>query len=129
MNKEDLLGDMPLELLTQALDDDGDGVADESAWVAVSASAEERLRTAFGGDVPAKHAQAAAYARKLFLLVTLYNRRGLTAEANPYTTAANRAEERLYKLSSGEVSVDGGNTEPSFIGEPAKIAGTKGLMA
>lgn len=129
MNKEDLLGDMPLELLTQALDDDADGLADDSAWAAVSASAEDRLRTAFGGDVPERHAQAANHARKLFLLVILYNRRGHTAEANPYTSAANRAEERLYRLASGEDSTSGGDTEPSFIGEPAKIAGTKGLMA
>ena len=129
MNKEDLLGDMPLELLNEALDDDGDGQPDASAWVAVCASAEDRLRTAFGGDVPARHAQAASFARKLFLLVILYNRRGHTAEANPYTSAANRAEERLYRIASGEDSVDGGTTEPSFIGEPAKIAGTSGLMA
>lgn len=129
MTQEDLIGEMPRELLVQALDDDGDGLADEAAWTAVLASAEDRLRNAFGGDVPAKHAQAAAHARKLFLLVTLYNRRGHTAEANPYTSAANRAEDRLHRLASGEDSTDGGEAEPSFIGEPAKISGTKGLMA
>ena len=52
MNQEDLLGEMPLDLLTQALDDDGDGLADAAAWASVCASAEERLRNAFGGDVP-----------------------------------------------------------------------------
>ena len=129
MNQEDLLGEMPLDLLTQALDDDGDGLADAAAWASVCASAEERLRNAFGGDVPAKHAQAAAYARKLFLLVLLYNRRGHTAEANPYTSAANRAEDRLPRLASGEDSTDGGDVEPAFIGEPAKVSGTRGLMA
>jgi len=129
MRMDELLGEIPQQMLTEALDDDADGIADESAWAAVQASAEERIRTAFGGDVPATHIAAAAYARKLFILVVLYNRRGLTAEANPYTSAANRAEERLYKLASGEASTDGGSTEPTFIGEPAKIAGTSGLMA
>ncbi|MGI5868677.1 MAG: hypothetical protein ACOX9C_04425 [Kiritimatiellia bacterium] len=129
MRMEDLLGEMPLELLAQALDDDGDGLPDAAAWEAVRESAEERLRNCFGGDVPPRHAQAAAYARKLFTLVTLYNRRGHTAEANPYAAAANRAEERLRRLASGEDSTDGAEAVPAFIGEPAKISGTRGLLA
>lgn len=129
MTHADLLGEMPAELMLQALDDNGDGIADEAAWVAVHGAAEERLQGAFGGAVPARHAAAGRAALKLFCLVILYNRRGMTGEANPYTTAANRAETRLEKLSSGEASVDGGSADPVWVGQPAKVAGLRGNMA
>ncbi len=129
MEIEDLTGEMPLDLITQALDDNGDGEADEGTWGKVQAAAEERLRSAFGGDVPARHALAAAHARKLFILVALYNRRGFTGEANPYTAEANRAEKRAQDLAAGDVSTDGGAAEPAFVGTPAKVAGLRGNMA
>ena len=129
MNQADLLGEIPVAILTEALDDNGDGTADEAAWAAVVSAAEERLHSAFGGDVPPRHAAAATRARKLFALVILYNRRGFTGEANPYTTAANLAEKRLEALAAGEVTTDGGNTDPVFVGQPAKIAGVRGNLA
>lgn len=128
MNMDELLGEMPRELLIQALDDDGDGRADAAAWESVQAAAEERIRAVFGGDPPPRHATATAYARKLFILVILYNRRGHTADANPYTAAAKAAEKRLEDIAAGDVLLDGGTTEPAFIGRPAKVANTKGLM-
>jgi hypothetical protein len=129
VNQAELLGDMPQALLTEALDDNRDGAADDDAWAAVQVAAEERIRSAFGGDAPAKHAIAAAHARKVFLLEILYNRRGFTGDANPHTAAANRVEKRLEALAAGEVSTDGGDAEPVFIGQPAKVAGLRGNMA
>jgi hypothetical protein len=128
MTMDELLGEMPKALLVQALDDDGDGIADAGAWEAVQAAAEERIRAAFGGDPPAKHATAVSHARKLFILVVLYDRRGFTGETNPYTAAANRAEKRLEDIASGDASLDAGGTEPAFVGRPAKVANTAGLM-
>lgn len=129
MTREELLGEMPEALQVQALDDNGDGMAEAAAWQAVHAAAESRLRGCFGGTVPAKHAVVSEHALKLFLLVILYNRRGMIGDANPYTSAADRAERRLEALASGEASVDGGDTEPVFVGEPAKVAGLRGNMA
>ena len=129
MNPSDLLGEIPHDLLTQALDDNGDGTIDAAAWDAVQAAAEERLRAAFGGDVPLRHALTATHARKLFILVILYNRRGFTGEANPYTNAANRAEKRLEEIAAGEVEFSEDAVDPIFVGEPAKVAGLQGNMA
>lgn len=129
MEQAELLGEMPLALLTEALDDNRDGAADDAAWAAVQAAAEERIRSAFGGAAPARHALAAAHARKVFMLEILYNRRGFTGEANPHTAAANRVEKRLEALAAGEVTTDGGDAEPVFVGQPAKVAGLKGNLA
>lgn len=127
MDWKDLAGEMAPALIEQALDDDGDGIADASAWTLVQAGAEGRIRGCFGGPAPEQHADAAIEARRLFLLETLYNRRGIT-ERNPYTARATAAEKRLRALASGEESTSG-DAGAAFIGEPAKVAGTKGLMA
>lgn len=127
---EELAGFMPLSRIVEALDDDGDGLADDAAWASVLQAAEDRLATIFGaGGVPAAAGALAEYARKLFALELLYNRRGLAGEDNPYAAEAQRAEARLRALVSGEENTDGASTEPVIIGEPAKIAGTGGLIA
>lgn len=126
----ELAGHMPPQRIVEALDDDGDGLADDAAWAAVLRAVEDRLATVFGpGGVPAAAAGLAEYARKLFALELLYNRRGLAGEENPYEAEAQRAEARLRALASGEENTDGATTEPVIIGEPARIAGTGGLLA
>ena len=92
------------------------------------ATAEDRLRAIFGAAaVPATF--EVEHARKLFALSLLYARRGLGGDENPFEAQATAAEARLRALASGEESTDGGTTEPVIIGEPAKIAGTGGLIA
>ena len=128
MNYEDLSGEMPLATIVQALDDDGDGQADETAWAAVQASAEERIADAFGGAVPERCAGAVAYARKVFLLDILYGRRGFSGDKNPFASKARDTEARLRKLSSGDeapAGIGGG----TVFSEPAKVAGVTGLLA
>jgi hypothetical protein len=128
MQYQDLSGEMPLANIIEALDDDGDGAADDSAWAAVQASAEERIAEAFGGSVPAEYASGVTHARKLFLLEILYRRRGFTGERNPFSSQASKAEDRLRKLATGEETPQGAGGG-SAITEPAKINGITGLMA
>lgn len=128
LNYTDLSGEMPLQAITQALDDDGDGQADDLAWQKVLSSARMRIDEAFGGAVPPRYAGAAQYALRIFCCEILYRRRGFSGERNPYTSQANRAEDRLRKLATGEETPEGGGGGTMY-GEPAKIAGTKGLMA
>lgn len=127
MDWKTLAGAMSLSRIEQALDDDGDGIADESAWALVQSDAEERIQGCFGGAIPEQHTAAATAARKLFILETLFSRCGIT-EGNPYTKRANDAETRLRKLASGEAS-SSGDSGAVFVGEPAKVAGTTGMMA
>ena len=129
MDRNELIGQITEELLISALDDNGDGQADEAVWAAVVAAADKRLQAIFGGPTPPRHELAAGHARRLFVLTTLYNRRGFTGEANPYTAAADRAEKHLMGVAGGEVSTDAGSTEPVFVGQPTRAAGMGRLMA
>lgn len=128
MNWQDLSGEIPLASIEQALDDNGDGAADEEAWTSVQTSAQDRINDAFGGYVPVRYARAAEYARKIFLCEILFRRRGLSGDRNPFSSQATKAEDRLRALANGTDSPEGsgGGTE---ISEPAKISGTPGLMA
>ena len=130
MTLQDLEGDMTLADITDALDDNKDGVADDSAWEKVQASAAERVSNAFGGATPAAYAQSAAYALKVFILEILYRRRGFTDKSNPFTSQANSAEKRLTNLSSGTDRPDAG-TSGAGEAETQELAATPatGLMA
>lgn len=83
MDWRDLAGEMPLEQIVQALDDNRDGEVDEAAWERVQAGAAERLRDCFGGPPPAKFNQTCGYAQKVFMLEALYVRRGFYGKENP----------------------------------------------
>ena len=89
MDWKTLAGAMSLSRIEQALDDDGDGIADESAWALVQSDAEERIQGCFGGAIPEQHTAAATAARKLFILETLFSRCGIT-EGNPLHQARKR---------------------------------------
>lgn len=130
MTIEDLQGEMTLADITDALDDDKDGVADDAAWTQVQASAAERVTNAFGGETPAAYAAAAAYALKVFILEILFRRRGFSDRANPFTSQAGAAERRLTNLASGTDRPDAG---ASGAGEAQTVelaaTPTTGLMA
>ena len=126
MEYADLAGLIPVANIVQALDDDGDGVADTAAWTAVQAAAANRIADCFGGPTPARHANAAAWALKVFLCELLLDRRGFSEGRNPFTARAAAAETRLRKLATGEETPDGVGGGEIYV-TPAKIAGINGL--
>jgi len=130
MEITDLQGEMTLTDITDALDDNKDGTADEAAWTQVQASAADRVTNAFGGATPSEYAAPAAYALKVFILEILFRRRGFTDKANPFSSQANAAEKRLTNLSSGAERPDAG---ASGAGEAQTVelaaTPTTGLMA
>jgi hypothetical protein len=126
MEYTDLAGLIPSANIVQALDDDGDGVADTAAWTSVQAIAADRIADCFGGPAPARHATAAAWALKVFLCEILYGRRGLSEGRNPFTTQAAAAETRLRKLATGQETPEGVGGGEIYT-TPAKIAGISGL--
>ncbi len=123
----ELSGDMTPTIIEQALDDNGDGIADDEVWQAVLSAALSRVRVACS-DAMTRHPDAASYAMRMFCCESLWTRRGFTDEGNPFRARATAAENRLRALASGDES-DSGDSDAVFIGEPAKIAGLKGLMA
>lgn len=124
MDWMDLAGEMPLEQIVQSLDDNRDGEVDEAAWERVKAAATERLNDCFGGVPPAKFAGTCGYALKVFVLESLYTRRGFTGRENPYAQKAMDAERRLRALAGGEESVDAGSATGFVADQP--LSGTPG---
>ena len=125
---DDLIGDMPEQKIIEALDDDGDGLADESAFRAVLASANERAAAIFGGNVPPQYSVAAGHAVRVFCLDLLYRRRGTADEANPWTKLAEAQEARLRALAAGTEAIDA-STDGVVISKPAKIYNSTGVMS
>ncbi len=125
---EDLLGCLPWQKLTEALDDDGDGIADDAVFEAVLGAALDRARAAFGGEPPARHEAAARRAARVFLLDLLYRRRGVADEANPWARQAAEEEERLRALATGAEAVDA-TEDGVVIAKPAKIYGSTGVLS
>lgn len=99
----DLLAYLPLAQITTALDDDGDGVLDETVWQAVVAQASRRILDIFNADrVPDKFAAACQSALVLLVASALYTRRGFYGAANPVADDVTAALERLRRLAASE---------------------------
>lgn len=125
---DDLTGDMPEQMIIAALDDDRDGFADEKAFGAALASANERAAAIFGGAVPERYSAAADHAVRVFLLDLLYRRRRTPEGENPWARQAEAQEERLRALASGTEAIDG-TTDGAVISKPAKVYNALGVMS
>ena len=125
---DDLVGDMPEQMIVAALDDDRDGFADEKAFDAALASANARADAIFGGAVPPQYATASDYAVRVFLLDLLNRRHGDADGSNPWAAMAEAQEARLRALASGTESIDG-STDGAVISKPAKIYNALGVMS
>lgn len=125
---DDLVGDMPEEMIVQSLDDDRDGLADDKAFSAALASANARAEAVFGGPVPARYARTADYAVRVFLLDLLYRRHGDADEKNPWARLAEQEEARLKGLANGTEAIDA-TSDGAVIAKPAKIYNTLGVMS
>ena len=125
---DDLAGDMPEQMIIAALDDDRDGFADEKAFSAALASANERAEAIFGGAVPDRYSASADHAVRIFLLDLLYRRHGDADEKNPWAKLAGEQEAHLRALASGTEAIDS-TTDGAVISKPAKIYNTLGVMS
>ena len=125
---DDLTGDMPEQMIIAALDDDRDGLADDKAFFAALASANERAEAIFGGAVPERYASAADHAVRIFLLDLLYRRHGDADEKNPWAKLADEEAARLRALASGTESIDA-TADGAVISKPAKIYNSLGVMS
>lgn len=125
---DDLVGDMPERMIVEALDDDGDGFADDSAFNAALKSANARADAIFGGEVPARYARTADYAVRVFLLDLIHRRHGDTDEKNPWARLADQEETRLKGLANGTEAIDA-TSDGAVIAKPAKIYNTLGVMS
>lgn len=122
---------LPPQFILEACDDDKDGVEDAGLFDAILAEADgelngilgQRFTVPFTGDLPPILPRAAT----LFVLETLYRRRGYGTEANPnpFTGEARRMREKLDRIARGEepLAPEQVRTRPSvsLITEPSNV--------
>lgn len=130
--------DIPSEFLTQALDDNGDGLEDDDLFDTILATAAEEIDSYLEGryalpitPVPMLLAAAA----KVFVLETLYSRRGYSADTdpiNPWSARATGYRERLKAIANGDeaLRVNTEKAAPSItvISEPARTHSRSGRL-
>lgn len=121
-----LEADIPREYLIEALDDDGDGV--EDAGTAVLDAASEKVDGYLAGRYTVPFAspypslvKRAAY---VFAAESIYRRRGIPDEKNPWAKEAGKLMAKLELISQGKLSLDiaaaPGRSSGDVIGEASK---------
>lgn len=106
VQQADVSVDIPPSFIVEALDDDGDGVADVGLWDQVAAAAStavdsrlgQRYATPFLQNVPAIVTEAA----RIFASEMLYNRRGVPKDKNPFAGPANEMRSKLDLIGEGK---------------------------
>ncbi len=100
---------IPPQHLRDALDDDGDGQADDGLLDEIIASASQAVDAALAGlfSVPFADPAPAVVAEAAFVFACerVYDRRQIT-ERNPWRGQADTWRERLEKIGKGELKLD-----------------------
>lgn len=138
VEQSDIEALIPAEFLRQALDDDGDGVADAGVFDKIVETVEEEIDAALGQKYSVPFAEpypaVVRLAAKILTLWSLYQRRGFHGEANPWETEAARQRKKLDSIGKGDdpLTPDDTGTKPAgvVVTEPAKTYDPGGnLMA
>ena len=110
---------IPARFLTDALDDDESGTADTGLLTAIFGVVDTEIdgmispsvTVPITGTVP----QTIRTAATVLTCETIYLRRGITGDANPWTERAKDTRDLLERIGRGEVSIDAsGITAASF---------------
>lgn len=132
-----LVAEVPPQFVTQALDDNGDGVADAGLFDQVVANAQaevdgilgQRYTVPFQNPVPALVVDATT---KL-VAERLYSRRGLDGDKNPWAKKASEIRAILKAIAKGEMPLTPSATREkpsaSAITEPARTSSSRGRAA
>lgn len=128
---------LPPRFLLEALDDDGDGEEDENLFDTLNEMASarvdgylgQRYSVPFTAPVPGVVTEAAL----AFLMETLYERRGMIGQANPYAQEAQAMRSRLEKIGTGaqplRPDLKQSNPSVTVISEPSRTQSAHGRVA
>jgi phage gp36-like protein len=101
----DLLGIIPTAHLTEALDDDGDGVADAGVFCSVadtvSRDIDARLGQRYSTPFVYPYPAVVVFAARILALEALYARRGQKDDKNPYGKQAEAQRAKLDAIGAG----------------------------
>jgi phage gp36-like protein len=100
-----LKGKVPDDLLLQALDDDGDGMADVGVWESISCDVDRaidgRLEGRYAVPLAEPLPSVVAEAATVFAAEAVYLRRSLSGDQNPWTKQAETFRKRLEDIGAG----------------------------
>lgn len=123
---------LPADFLLEALDDDKDGITDTDVWQAVAEDAADQVDARLGKRYavpfdPLALEPIVKSSSLIFVLETLYQRRGYGSETdNPYLVSARAARRELNQIGDGEVPLSPEQNRPkrsvSVITEPARTS-------
>lgn len=130
---------LPQTFVVESLDDDRDGLLDDEVWTAVAEEAADQVDARLGQryavpfdltDLPAP----AKSASLLFVLETLYLRRGYgTEENNPFLNSARAARKELEMIGKGEKQLTPTAARPrpsvAVFTEPARTSSANGNLS
>jgi hypothetical protein len=138
-SQEQAKAKVPEAFLVEALDDDRDGMIDDDVWTAVAEEAADqvdaRLGQRYAVPFPADAIPAPArHASLLFVLETLYLRRGFgTEENNPFLNSARAARKELEAIGSGQKPLTPESQKPrpsvAVFTEPARTTSSAGHLS
>ena len=102
VTQDDMIGMVPEEELVRALDDDGDGVADNDVWLAlsdqVSGDIDGRLSALYAVPFSVSVPALVTLAARILAAYLLYARRGIADDANPWKPQADAIRARLDRV-------------------------------
>jgi phage gp36-like protein len=113
----DLVGIIPNTHLTEALDDDQDGVADpcvfDSVAETVSRDIDARLGQRYHTPFKYPYPSVVIYAARILALEALYARRGQKDDKNPYGKQADGQRAKLDAIGAGTQPLQPVNSAPN----------------
>ena len=105
VNDSDLVGLIPPDFLTQALDDNGDGVADDGLLDLIIAQASEEIDGYIGRRYPlpllTPYPEVITSSAKALAAEALYKRRGIEDQKNPWSAKARSIRMLLQSIAQG----------------------------
>lgn len=126
--QDDLLADIPEVSLTEALDDDSDGIADAGAWDDVYNAVEIDLHAlikSVGKSVPVLSDNllfdSVVSAARYGCLSKLYTRRGMSGDKNPFSKQSAAALAALKALLGLNQETGSATPSPSFTSNRRKF--------
>lgn len=127
LTQDDMLGVIPADLLTTALDDSSYGAESSGVWDSIVVAAGRRIDGILGVRYPVPFtAPIPAVVKQAAIVYTahlLYLRR--QHAENPWSKEAERVTEQLEKIAAGEADLQAndstreGNATPTVITEPS----------
>lgn len=130
---------LPLDFITQALDDASSGTIDPALWQAIAENAARQVDARLGKRYavpfdPDNLEAVVAESSLTFVLETLYLRRGFgTAETNPFLQKANEARKELAAIGNGTTPLTPEKVRPrpsvSVVSEPARTTSSAGSLS